>query len=264
MTILEEICNRKRRDLQDIKEQHPPRELYREAEKMMGCNPAHRSLSQALRQSPIGIIAEFKRKSPSKGWIKQDARPEIITPAYQQAGAAALSILTDGPYFGGSGADIIAARPLISLPILRKDFIIDEYQVFEAKLLGADALLLIAACLSKAQCRTLAHTASILGMETLLEIHGEEELDYICDDIDVVGVNNRDLHRFHTDIQTSVKLASQIPAEFTKISESGIATEDDISLLRQCGYNGFLIGESFMKTENPGQTLRHLITNINP
>ncbi|MBO4729966.1 MAG: indole-3-glycerol phosphate synthase TrpC [Bacteroidaceae bacterium] len=262
MTILEEICSRKRRDLQDIKEQMPPRELYRKVEALMDSPIESRSLSQALHQSPTGIIAEFKRRSPSKDWIKQDARPESIVPAYQQAGATALSILTDEPYFGGSNDDIITARTLVTLPILRKEFIVDEYQVFEAKLLGADAVLLIAACLKKEECRTLAHTTRELGIETLLEIHCEEELDYIGDDISVVGVNNRDLHQFRTDVQTSVSLASKIPTEYVRISESGITTAEDIKMLRLCGYNGFLMGECFMREDDPAQALQQFIAAL--
>ena len=263
MTILEEICARKRRDLQDIKEQMPPRELYRKVEALMDTPTASHSLSQSLRQSATGIIAEFKRKSPSKGWIKQDGRPDIIPPAYQQAGATALSILTDEPYFGGSNDHLRTARPLVSLPILRKDFIVDEYQIFEAKEMGADAILLIAACLTVSDCRTFAGTARELGLETLLEIHGENELDYLGDDISVVGVNNRDLHVFRTDVQTSVNLAPKIPAPFTKISESGLRTARDIKLLQLCGYNGFLIGERFMREDNPAQTLQQLINSLN-
>ena len=262
MTILEEICARKRHDLQAIKQQVSPRELYRKVEAIMDQPANCRSLSQALRQSPTGIISEFKRKSPSKGWIKQDASPEIIAPAYQQAGAAALSILTDGPYFGDSNADLQTARPLVSLPILRKEFIVDEYQVFEAKQIGADALLLIAACLTREQCRTLSRTARQLNIETLLEIHSDEELDYIGDDINIVGVNNRDLHRFRTDVQTSVTLASLIPAEFVKISESGITSADDIQMLRLYGYNGFLIGERFMREADPAQALQQFIAAL--
>ena len=170
MTILEEICARKRRDLELTKERVAPRELYCEVEALMDGPASGRSLSGALVQSSTGIIAEFKRRSPSKGWIKESGRPEVIPPSYERAGAAALSILTDEPYFGGSNDYLRTARSLVSLPILRKDFIVDEYQVFEAKEMGADAVLLIAACLGREELRTLAHTARSLGLETLLEI----------------------------------------------------------------------------------------------
>ncbi|MBO4593753.1 MAG: indole-3-glycerol phosphate synthase TrpC [Bacteroidaceae bacterium] len=262
MTILEEICSRKRHDLMARKEQMPPRELYRQVEAMMDKPRSIRSLSQALKLAQTGIIAEFKRKSPSKGWISREARPEVITPAYQQAGATALSILTDEPYFGGNNECLITARPLVSIPILRKDFIVDEYQVMEAKSIGADALLLIAACLSKQECRTLAHTAQQLGLETLLEIHNENELDYIGDNISVVGVNNRNLHLFRTDVQTSLNLADNIPNEFVKISESGIATAQDAKSLYHRGYNGLLIGERFMREDNPAQSLQQFIAAL--
>lgn len=262
MTILEEICARKRLDISSKKQQLPPRELYRKVEAMMDNPPESRSLSQSLQKSETGIIAEFKRKSPSKGWIKEEGRPDIIPPAYEQAGATALSILTDEPYFGGCDEYLRTARPLVDLPILRKDFMVDEYQIFEAREIGADAVLLIAACLSKSECSMLAHTARELGLETLLEIHNEHELDYISDHISVVGVNNRDLHAFRTDVQTSVKLAAKIPTEFTKISESGINNTEDIVKLHLCGYNGFLIGERFMREDEPAQALRLLIADI--
>ena len=262
MTILEEICARKRRDLELTKERVTPRELYRKVEALMDGPASGRSLSGALVQSSTGIIAEFKRRSPSKGWIKESGRPEVIPPSYERAGAAALSILTDEPYFGGSNDYLRTARSLVSLPILRKDFIVDEYQVFEAKEMGADAVLLIAACLGREELRTLAHTARNLGLETLLEIHGESELDYIGQDVSVVGVNNRDLHVFHTDVQTSVDLAPKIGAEFVKISESGIKSAGDIRMLRMCGYSGFLMGERFMCEVDPGKALAEFIAEI--
>lgn len=284
MSILEEICNRKRQDLSAIKEQLPPRDLYRKVEALMDNPQPLRSLSAALKQaaeracctdnqgccaargarqqSPTGIIAEFKRKSPSKGWIKEEGKPEIIPPAYEKAGATALSILTDEHYFGGCNDYLRTARPLVSLPILRKDFMVDEYQIFEAKEMGADAVLLIAACLTKAECLALARTARMLNLDTLLEIHDETELDYISEEINVVGVNNRNLHVFRTDVQTSVNLAPKIPNEFVKISESGLATPEDLKMLRLCGYSGFLMGERFMKTDDPGQALADFIAKL--
>ena len=166
-----------------------------------------RSLKKALAESPTGIIAEFKRKSPSKGWIHADARPEDVVPAYAAAGAAALSILTDEPYFGGSLDFIRCVRPLVDLPILRKDFIIDPYQLYQAAEAGADAVLLIAACLSRPDCAALTAEAHRLGLEVLLEVHGADELDYITPEVDVVGVNNRHLGSFVTDVKTSFDLA---------------------------------------------------------
>lgn len=266
MTILEEICARKRHDLTAIKEAVPPRELYKKVEAIIdaeeSAGTAPLSLRQALLDSSTGIIAEFKRKSPSKGWIKEEGKPEIIPAAYEKAGATALSILTDEPYFGGCLDFVRTARPMVSIPILRKDFMVDEYQLFEAKEIGANAILLIAACLSKEECLSLARTARQLGLDTLLEIHSEAELDYVSEHISVVGVNNRNLHVFKTDIQTSVQLAAKIPQEFVKISESGLANPADVKMLQMCGYQGFLMGERFMKTPDPAAALRDFISQL--
>ena len=250
MDILEEIVAHKRIELAEQKEQTPPRKLYAEVERMMAEGVSKRSLSQALTENDFGIIAEFKRKSPSKGWIKEDGKPEIIPPSYEQNGAAALSILTDEMYFGGSLDYIRKARPLVNLPILRKDFIIDEYQLFQARHIGADAVLLIAADLSKQEVRSLTALAHDLALEVLLELHSEQELDYADIEVDAIGVNNRNLGTFITDVQNSFRLASQLPQDKVLVSESGISNPDAIRLLREAGYRGFLIGETFMKTDN--------------
>lgn len=214
-----------------------------------------RSMKQALLSSHTGIIAEFKRRSPSKGWINENARIEEIIPSYEKSGASALSILTDEKYFGGNLKDIRTARPLVNLPILRKDFIIDEYQLYQAKIIGADAILLIAAALEKEQCRELTEKAHQIGLEVLLEIHREEEIEYIHEDIDMIGVNNRNLGTFTTDIKNSFRLASVLPPNATLVSESGISDVETIKKLRNSGFKGFLIGEAFMRTIQPGQTL---------
>lgn len=219
-----------------------------------GEHSAH-SMKQALASSPTGIIAEFKRRSPSKGWIYEGAQVEEIVPAYAAAGASALSILTDEKYFGGSLKDLRTARPLVDLPILRKDFIIDEYQLYQAKIVGADAILLIAAALEQEHCHALAEKAHELGLEVLLEIHSEEELLYINKEIDMVGINNRNLGTFHTDVENSFRLAEQLPKETVLVSESGIANPDTVKRLQASGFRGFLIGETFMKTEQPGMAL---------
>ena len=219
-------------------------------------------MRQSLDNSATGIIAEFKRKSPSKGWIKADGRPDIIPAAYAQAGAAAVSILTDEQYFGGRPDFVRTARPGVPCPILRKDFIIDEYQLFQAREIGADAVLLIAADLTKAECRQLAHTAHELQLETLLEIHTEAELEYVGDNIDMVGVNNRNLGTFHTDVQNSYRLASMLPRDYLLVSESGISSPDTVCQLRQAGFRGFLIGETFMKTPDPAKALAAFINSI--
>jgi len=260
-TILEEITARKRHDLTLLKEQYPVRKLYRRVEKMMD-NEVHYSLPKALLKSKTGIIAEFKRKSPSLGWIHEDARPEDIVTQYANNGATALSILTDEPYFGGQSKDLSAIRELVNIPILRKDFTVDEYQLFEAKTLGADAILLIAACLDKNECRQLTNIARELNLDVLLEIHEERELDYLTDHVSVVGVNNRNLHLFKTDLTTSFRLSTFIPEAFVKISESGLKKAEDIRLLRAAGYNGFLIGGRLMKTEDPAVALDQLIKEL--
>lgn len=257
--ILEEIVAHKRIEVAAQKEQTPARKLYAEVEQMMAEGVSKRSLSQALTENDFGIIAEFKRKSPSKGWIKEDGKPEEIPLSYEQNGAAALSILTDEMYFGGSLDFIRKARPLVKLPILRKDFIIDEYQLFQARHIGADAVLLIAADLSKQEVRSLTAIAHDLALEVLLELHSEHELDYADIDVDALGVNNRNLGTFVTDVQNSFRLASQLPQDKVLVSESGISNPDTIRLLREAGYRGFLIGETFMKTDNPGRALKEFI-----
>ena len=260
--ILEEIVAHKRIEVAAQKEQTPARKLYAEVEQMMAEGVSKRSLSQALTENDFGIIAEFKRKSPSKGWIKEDGKPEEIPLSYEQNGAAALSILTDEMYFGGSLDFIRKARPLVKLPILRKDFIIDEYQLFQARHVGADAVLLIAADLSKQEVRSLTSLAHDLALEVLLELHSEHELDYADIDVDALGVNNRNLGTFVTDVQNSFRLASQLPQDKVLVSESGISNPDTIRLLREAGYRGFLIGETFMKTDDPGLALKEFIKEL--
>jgi indole-3-glycerol phosphate synthase len=220
------------------------------------------SMRKALENSPSGIIAEFKRRSPSKGWLHAKAKVEDILPAYERGGASACSILTDSDFFGGSFGDLRRARSLVGLPLLRKDFIIDEYQIYQARVLGADAVLLIAAILTREECRKFALTAHQLKMEVLLEIHSEEELSYLNENIDMLGVNNRHLGTFHTDTENSFKLIKRIIPEAGEgsnaplfVSESGISGPETIPELRKAGFRGFLIGETFMKTENPGKTL---------
>ncbi len=220
------------------------------------------SMKESLSSSASGIISEFKRRSPSKGWINQQARVEDIVPSYEAAGASAVSILTDTPFFGGSLDDILTARPLVSLPILRKDFIIDPYQIYQAQHCGASAILLIAAALSKSQCIELAAVAHSLNLEVLLEVHTLEEIEYVNENIDMVGVNNRNLGTFHTDINNSFRLAEQLPKDMLLVSESGISDPRTIKELRQAGFKGFLIGETFMKTAEPGMMLKDFINTF--
>ena len=221
------------------------------------------SLRDALLASPTGIIAEFKRRSPSKGWIKEEGRADIIPLAYQNAGAAALSILTDKYYFGGHDSFILTARASgVTLPILYKNFIIDEFQLYEAALCGASAVLLIAACLTKANCATLIQKAHSLGLEVLLEMHSEQELEYAELQPDLCGINNRNLGSFKTEVENSFRLAELLPSDAIKVSESGISNPETVKSLRQAGFRGFLIGENFMKTPDPGHSLAEFIMQL--
>ena len=221
------------------------------------------SLSRSIMSSPTGIISEFKRRSPSKGWINRKADVKLITREYAKAGAAGLSVLTDRKFFGGKEGDLFKARHAApTTPILRKDFIISEYQILQSVVLRADAILLIAAALEKDECRHLAEMAHSLGLEVLLEIHSEDELEYATDCIDLIGVNNRDLGSFHTDVENSFRLAEKLPKGIPHISESGISGAETIIRLRQAGYNGFLMGESFMKTAEPSIALKILIEEL--
>lgn len=245
--------------MQDILEQIIATK-HEELERMRRKKP---SLREALLNSDTGIIAEFKRRSPSKGWIKEDGRPDIIPLSYQQNGAAALSILTDKQYFGGHDRFIIEARQSgVTLPILYKNFVIDEFQLYEACLCGASAVLLIAACLTKERLRVLMEKAHDLGLEVLLEMHDKKELEYCELQPDVYGINNRHLGSFVTDVETSFRLAELLPKDAVKVSESGISSPETIRELRQAGFRGFLIGETFMKTPDPGKTLGEFIQSI--
>ncbi|MBQ6405537.1 MAG: indole-3-glycerol phosphate synthase TrpC [Prevotella sp.] len=221
------------------------------------------SLREALLQSDTGIIAEFKRRSPSKGWIKEDGRADIIPLSYQQNGAAALSILTDEHFFGGHDDFIRQARQSgVTLPILYKNFVINEAQLYAAALCGASAVLLIAACLSKQACAALMNKAHELGLEVLLEMHSEAELEYAELGPDLCGINNRNLGSFVTDVDNSFRLAERLPKDAVKVSESGISDPATVRALRQAGFRGFLIGETFMKTADPGLALNEFIAKL--
>jgi indole-3-glycerol phosphate synthase len=265
--ILADIVARKREEIACQKAAVSPEQLREQAEvSLFERQRPRRSMRQALASSPTGIIAEFKRRSPSKGWIKQEAKPEVIVPAYAQAGASALSILTDEPYFGGALRDIRTVRPLVDTPILRKDFIIDEYQLWQARIVGADAVLLIAACLTPELCSKLLTQAHRLGLEVLLEVHSESELPFITRDVDMIGVNNRNLGSFVTEVENSFRLypalREKAGSDAVLVSESGITDTDTINRLRTAGYRGFLIGERFMKTEQPAESLHTFISEL--
>jgi indole-3-glycerol phosphate synthase len=229
------------------------------------------SFSRALVASPTGIIAEFKRRSPSKGFINEHADVESVTAGYAAAGAAAISVLTDSDYFAGSLDDLRTARRVADeaahgagrgVPLLRKDFIVDEYQLCEARLAGADAVLLIAAALGREECARLAAFAASLGLEVLLELHDESESGHICPGVSVVGVNNRNLGSFVTDTAVSERLAESLPAGIVRISESGISSPQTVRSLREKGFRGFLMGENFMKQPDPAAALREFIREL--
>ena len=260
--ILQEIVAWKRVEVEQQKQLVPPRDLYARVERLMADGICERSMSRSLAESPYGIIAEFKRKSPSKGWIHEDAQPMDVVPRYAASGASALSILTDSMYFGGTLDFIPQVREAVNIPILRKEFIIDEYQLFEARSVGADAVLLIAADLSKDECRTLTRTAHDLKLEVLLEMHSEDELEYLDCEPDMAGINNRNLGTFHTDVDNSFRLAEKMDTDAIKVSESGISNPDTVRILRQAGFRGFLMGECFMKEQDPGLALENFIKAI--
>ncbi|SDR95107.1 indole-3-glycerol phosphate synthase [Maribacter dokdonensis] len=213
------------------------------------------SLAQALKDSDTGIISEFKRRSPSKESINQNANVGQVAMGYEKAGVCGMSVLTDIKYFGGSLEDLIIARASAQLPLLRKEFIISEYQIIEAKAYGADVILLIAAVLTREEIKKFSELAKSLGLDVLLEVHNEDELHKsIMPSIDMLGVNNRNLKTFEVSLETSKSLSSQIPDDFVKVSESGISSIEAIKELKTYGYKGFLIGENFMKTDTPGES----------
>ncbi|MDO1511871.1 indole-3-glycerol phosphate synthase TrpC [Maribacter confluentis] len=221
------------------------------------------SLAKALKTSDTGIISEFKRRSPSKESINQNANVGQVAKGYEKAGACGMSVLTDIKYFGGSLEDLILARASVQLPLLRKEFIISEYQIIEAKAFGADVILLIAAILTKQEIKKFSELAKSLGLEVLLEVHNEEELHKsIVPSLDMLGVNNRNLKNFEVSLNTSKTLSQLIPDDFVKVSESGISSIDAIKELRPYGYKGFLIGENFMKTNDPGKSAQTFIKNL--
>lgn len=258
--ILKKIIETKKTEVEAAKQAIPYEVLLNQCAAMP---PETRSMRQSILSHRGGIISEFKRRSPSKYWIKREARVEDIIPAYEAAGAAAISVLTDNTYFGGCLQDLMKARSLTNLPILRKDFVIDAYQLLEARVAGADACLLIGAALGADKCHELAEVAHNLKLEVLLEVHCAEELAAYSKHVDIIGVNNRNLKLFKTDTAISEALFAQLPTQALPISESGLLNNQVARHLQEIGYQGFLIGEAFMKTENPGEALQQYIEPLN-
>jgi indole-3-glycerol phosphate synthase len=260
MNILEKIIETKKQEVAHQKQVLPETQLKRYLSFGRKCNSLKTAL---LKKDATGVIAEFKQKSPSKGEINFAVNVEEVTKNYTLAGATGLSVLTDYEYFGGTLANLAKAREANpDIPILRKDFIIEKYQIIEAKAFGADVILLIAACLEKEHAFSMAKKAKSLGMEVLMEIHTSDELEKLNKYIDIVGVNNRNLKTFEVNVETSVELAKRIDKKYIRISESGISDAKTIHYLRDNGFKGFLIGETFMKTSDPGEACKRLIMDL--
>ena len=262
MDILETIVAAKRKEIELFMQKSPIERFEKDG---FFWQVRNRSLVQnLLMPGSTGIIAEFKRKSPSKGWFKtKELEVEPVVSSYNKS-AAGISVLTDNEFFGGDMDDLIQTKVVTDIPVLRKDFIIDKWQIAEAKAFGADVILLIAACLTHAEVKEFASYARSIGLESILEVHNEEELGHCCDEVDIVGVNNRNLKTFEVDINTSLKLIDKIPIRKPVIAESGISSVDTIVTLRQAGFKGFLIGENFMKEESPGKAFEEFVSGLKP
>lgn len=259
MTILEQIIADKIKEI-DLKKSIIP---IHQLEQSVLFERSKNSLRNRLVHSKSGIIAEHKRRSPSKSIINQNLNVKDVAKGYETAGVCGMSVLTETKYFGGNLDDLLLARASCQLPLLRKDFIIDSYQIFEAKACGADVILLIAAILTPQQIKDFSILAKTLNLEVLLEIHNEEELrKSIMPSLDMIGINNRNLKTFEVDLKHSKDLSALIPGDFVKISESGISSTEAIKLLRPYGFQGFLIGENFMKTNNPGHSAADFIKTL--
>ncbi|MEO7044211.1 MAG: indole-3-glycerol phosphate synthase TrpC [Ferruginibacter sp.] len=258
MNILDKIIEYKKEEIAVRKTLTPEEELkdseYFERTPLSLCE-------SLLQKNATSIISEFKRKSPSKGFINADANIVEVTKAYTQNGASGLSILTDQHFFGGTSEDLLSAR-FNNIPILRKEFIIDPYQVISSKAMGADVILLIAACLSINEVKDLAAFAKELKLEVLLELHDEDEIGHICPDVDMIGINNRNLKTFEVDINRSIALSKLLPADKIKIAESGIDASATVLKFKEAGYKGFLMGEAFMKNKQPGEALKNFVNEL--
>ena len=247
-TILDEIVAQKRVEILE-KQKTQSIESFRDSQNFL--LPIKSAKASILDDTKTGIIAEFKRKSPSKGFINKDANVKEVVSGYEKYGASVVSVLTDEQFFGGSFDDLQQAKEVLNIPVLRKDFIVDEFQVYETKAIGADLMLLIAECLTKDEVYHLAKTAKEIGLEVLLELHSEDQLEKVNEFIDLIGINNRNLKNFEVDIEKSKQILKQLPPDLIKVAESGISDPITVKELRQAGFQAFLIGENFMKTKNP-------------
>lgn len=260
MNILEKIVITKREEIAEAKKLFPKsmlkdRKLY---------HASTNSVSKGIKDGGnTGIITEFKRRSPSKGWLNENANPEEVTKGYADNGAAAISVLTDTQYFAGSLNDLDKVRKTVNVPILRKDFTIDSYQLHQAKAHGADIILLIAAILSPMQVKELAQEAHSLGLEVLLELHDETELEHVCEEADLVGINNRNLRNFEVNIDQSIRLQSQLPKHVIRVAESGIHSPEVAYMLLKKGFDCLLMGEYFMKQPNPANAFATFVNELN-
>lgn len=259
MSILQKIVYQKKLEVEQAKKERPVAVL----EQMELFDRNLISLKERLKsEGATGIIAEFKRHSPSKSWINATADPVEVVTAYARAGVSGASVLTDEQFFKGSLQDLVRVRKAVDIPLLRKDFMIDPYQIWEAKAHGADVILLIAAILTPCEVASMTDVAHQLGLEVLLELHGEAEIGHVNADIDMVGINNRNLNTFEVDIEQSVRMAEKLGVKYAKVAESGIYSPKTISYFRERGFDGFLIGENFMKETDPGKACKNFIQAI--
>lgn len=259
MNILDKIVAHKKNEVEYCKSNTSVSQL----ENSIFFSRATNALAANLKnENSSGIIAEFKRKSPSKGIINDAFSSLEVVKAYENAGVAGSSVLTDEAFFGGTQQDLISVRNDVSIPLLRKDFMIDEYQFIEAKSIGADVVLLIASILTPKEVKDFTDLAKSLHLEVLLELHDETELNHVCHNVDMVGINNRNLKNFEVDIEQSIRMAEKLGNDFVKVAESGISNIETLQLFKQNGFQGFLIGENFMKTTNPGLACSEFIHSL--
>ncbi|RUT79968.1 indole-3-glycerol phosphate synthase TrpC [Ancylomarina longa] len=258
--ILDRIVQRKIAEVAVQKIQHPIFLLMAEENFKCTCYSAKESIS---KNTASGIIAEFKRQSPSKGVINETSHLKEVVLAYQEGGVSMVSVLTDETFFGAKNSDFKEARQCLSVPLLRKEFIVDPYQIYQSKAMGADVILLIAAILSPERCKDFAFLAKELGMEVLLELHDESELDHVNRFVDLVGINNRNLKDFSVDTDHSIRLSKQLPDDVIRVAESGLDNPEIVKEMRENGFQAFLMGEHFMKQDSPGDACRNFINEIN-